>query len=400
MILLLMFMHILLQGAISAMETEIPLQPIYKPTNSQQLDDSTDQAALVTPIHIALNNKYTILSSIFNPLVLDLLSLEKSQEIVSLAGASTPPLNKKNVKDLYSINRFFQEAINKISVYTLDTIKKKITCNNLCLIERPESLQPYNYLNTIPLVLKKFIMKKAIKCIDYKYHIDLPQHANHTIRSVAINDTLDTAIFTAHSNSLFLWNLRDNSLITTFILDPTRISYMRFNQRGTDIVFVGRKDHRWAIYKLNLASKAISQIWQINRQYIGDIQYLISSNSDSQSDLLSIFTSSNTVDDRFGRLFNQNIIQIENNKARLIAQQPNCKVSQVSRNSEELLITKKYEAEIFNSKTVISKHQCPELYLCKRALKNSTQKNALAIIMKSESYKKLTDYEKQLVTQS
>jgi len=393
------------------METGIPLQPIYKPTNTQQQqrDDSTCQVTLVTPLCRMLDNKYTILSNLFDTLTSSLISLEKSQEIISLVGASTPLLKKQGVKTLYFINTFFEEAIKNVALHTLDIIKQKITCNNLCTIERPELQQPYTYLNTIPFVLKKFIMKKAMQGVNdsYKinlssYKINLPQNTNYYIESFDISDKQDYAICASkEKNILFLWNLKKGTLLRKFKPQLIKMNRVRFNPTGTEIAFVAYSNGIQGIYTLNIASQTVSKIFQPHTKMVGDIQYLTPSSPHIRGELLSVFTSSNNTHPNAAALWDQNIIQIEKNNAQIIAKQPHCKASTISsRNPEEPLMTKKYEAYLFNNRIVISKHQCPEWYLCRQALNNSTQENALAIIMQSQSYKKLTDYEKQLVTQS
>lgn len=94
---------------------------------------------------------------------------------------------------LYIQNSFFKSAIDELTKFADDNLKL-LTANNITTIENPTKQQPTPLLNELSLPIKKYVMNRALKKINYTYDIVLSGQHQDPIQAFDICELTDQAV--------------------------------------------------------------------------------------------------------------------------------------------------------------------------------------------------------------
>jgi hypothetical protein len=129
-------------------------------TTIQQTNTGLSEDQIIAQIDKAINEKYSL-----SKFLLDLfvsLSPEQMLDIIQIAQTHYPHITESAIKKLEDNNNFFRQSMDYFIEKASQNLKK-ITANNIKIIENPKNPQPTDALDKIPLSIRPYVMNEAVK---------------------------------------------------------------------------------------------------------------------------------------------------------------------------------------------------------------------------------------------
>lgn len=326
--------------------------------------------------------------------------LEKKdmESIVTIANTQCTKHEVANVPQLlnllYNQNSFFEKAVNYFTQLA-HTNAANVTYNNIDTIYNPESDQPVEQLNQLPLLIKKYIMSRVYDN-QATYTMDIP----HLTTIILCQICPKAHLLATYSKEkiLYLWDLQTGERLAAFSQekDPS-LTILQFNEDGSKLCTVGcgtsTKDHD---------EKSLITIWHPQQHRVA--HQMIHDNHvyhiDFINDILTVYSQNRQDFQKYLSLW-----QLDRIKPTKIG------ISQPLPWREESLCGikdphSKYSVDTINNKVSVTTKVCPALLLCTKAVENSFHSDAITPNVLTQKIKEahaynncLTDYEKEMVNQ-
>ncbi len=381
---------------IVAMEHE-PFVELQQPINNYTI-------AIVDLIDKEINKKYHSHTAypdyINNFLNKFQLTQENMLDIVNSANTAceddNTQLSKKLITALRKKNILFNETITYFMNFARQNLDD-VSYKTVQIIDDPQKKQPADQLNKIALPIKTYIMQTTRKeqCLEY----DIPLIHERTVCSFAIHSKTDTAASYSYDEVLHIWNLKTGKEKIKLKKYPP-IAFIQFNQDGSRIATISNytgQDQAETSYIRILNSQTAEQLYKIKQNnYVYHFNFMQDAHN-----MLAIFTlKENSKDSRQDRIM---YLWQLNDKNEYIQNGSSLPLPwRCERFAEFLSDTKKYGGFIdeSNGKILhITAKKGIAFHLCTNAIQNHNNMGSLEEINSSNPYKKLTEYEKQLVAQ-
>lgn len=276
-------------------------------------------------------------------------------------------LMKKNNSFLGAINYYYAHANKNI---------QEVTAHTLEAVSNYRNIQPIQELNKIPLVFKRYVMKKAYAQITCIYNIIFRGHTD-TIERIDTNMSSDLAASASKDGTFRLWKLSNGELLHIFPETSCR-GYVKFNTDGSQLAIA-------TAYKVNPLKIRIS----IRDTRSGELLYKMKQNGHFTH--LHFFPNSDKTN---------TIIIISRKNSQSIYELKKDSTLSLLENITEGITTQRsrisYGKEVENHTWVISKNS-QRLGLCKLAWHNKKSEKALNKIKETTPHTKLTGYEKDIL---
>jgi hypothetical protein len=355
----------------------------------QQQPINTINIQTVNTIDIEINGKYgsKLLPDALVALALtDKDKLDIVNRVNKYCKANNVELSKQLINTLYKNNVFFETAIDHFITFARQNIHE-VTY---------ETIDKIGQLNTIAPPIKEYVIKTTCKEMCTPYDITLAHNSN--VHLFAIHPKSGTVASCCNDNSLHIWNLKTGA-IEKEIKTPYTINILQFNQNGSLLGTVHtyktkNNDEKYCIKIRDTKTAAI--LYKI-KQY--DRVYHMSFMQKEPTQVVAVFAiqqnNKYARQDRLLRLYQLT----ENNTCTDIGSFPplpwRCE-QYVEFSSDK----KKYEGHIDEdncNNIQITTKQRTALHLCTQAIENHNNASSIHTIEQSQTYQRLTEYEKQLV---
>jgi hypothetical protein len=358
-------------------------------TNPTTSTKSSEETA--TEINTIINEKYYHSTSIGRFLSVLSLSNKDLINIMNIVGNHIANKNKNDIRTIMTIlkekNPFFAKAIELCIECASDDIKN-VTPNTLAIINDPLKKQPNTILNQIPQDIKTWVMNIAKQNIDYYYTIEL--NTAHTILAFALSP--DHAIVSSENNNIKIWSLNNQSVNNISTKYPVQRIEISPNGQYFFIIEAKKKGDRYKFYSserivsspdtISFTLPTIKNYTTIFAQYIKDhfINVYQQKNPDGQFQCELWNTQNKTL-----------IASV--NLEHYVGY--NATKSKKSGPHGTYYANHPYNTRHYETLSVI-KAQCPDYYLCHKAVKNASPKT-LHNIKSTNIYNTLTDIEKERI---
>ena len=293
---------------------------------------------------------------------------------------------------LYIKNSSFANAINYFMQFTHKNINS-VSCDTLDIVNDPETQQSIEQLNKLPLYIKKYMMKRVCNEVESTYEVAL-KHSD-IVELFCICPVTQLVVTHTLNRQLHLWDLKTGGYITT-LPEKDYIYTMHLNDNGTLLATVNH------YHKNNMSH---IKIWDTQSQKLLSIikenffVYHVDFTQETSNNILTVFAqASRTHKKKCLFLWSLN----DNAQPIFLGRTSQLQWKDELLTDEDAPYKKIYNTYFYGfdrSILYIAKKNCPELYLCKKAIKNCSYPDTLNNILNTKIYSQLTEYEKQMVSQ-
>lgn len=349
-----------------------------------QLSLITHQKSAIEAIDDAINEKYQPTNSFFDILISpslpekDILSL---LELVDKLCITTKTVFATIADNLYQKNNFFNKAINHCTQLACTNINN-VTVDTLDIVNNYQERQPTEQLNNLPLLIKKYVMSRVWNGIKTNYQLRF----KHPQRVYVYTLCPTRNILVAHciDKHLHLWNFNTGQKIDT-LAEEKYLGALSFNNDGSQLATAAYYNNNISLIKIwDITSKKIISTFT-QEDFVYHIEFL----KDTSQNTLVAFTETK------GNKKILNLYTFDSNTKPTFSGT----ISSAEQSIDNCDSYKNYEINVDEndrSIALLTKKNCPALYLCKRALNNGVQTDA-CFIYKSETFSQLTEFEQKII---
>jgi len=349
-----------------------------------QLSLLTDPKSIIGTLNNAINEKYNLNKSFLNLLITpslpekDMFSLLKFVDGYCI---NTKTLFTSIAHKLYKKNNFFTKTIDYFTECGCKNIQN-VTADTLDIINDSNAPQPIEQLNKLSLIIKQYIMSRAWNSIETSYTVEFKHPQPIYIYSICLAS--HKIIIHSTDKNLHLWDFNSGKKIDVFP-EKTYLSALSFNNDGSLFATSSYYDNDKSLIKIwqTASKKTISTFSQDH--FVYHLKFL----ENSSDNVLAMFLNNNN------EIF-LNVCTFDNNmKPVYVGTIPS---TEKSMNCNKYDSYKNYEVSFSDddrSILYLTKKTCPELYLCKQAMKNGIQTDA-SFIYKSKTHAQLTEFEEKI----
>lgn len=373
--------------------TNTSIQQTIKSTTSPTTTNapSLNEDKLITLINAAINKKYSANSTFSYIFTAPQLTEQDFFDIISIINKHSKTPSRELILKLTTKNTDCRQAIK----HFIDLASKNIdnvTINTLETILHSTLPQPTAELNKLPIIIKPMIMQDAYYNINHSCDIILTGHTDR-ITSFDICTITHQAATSSADKTLRLWNLKTGKLIHIFSGENNKADYITFSPDGSHLVTTRTRIHKDVTSDIKL--------WETN-----SAQKLDEININHTITTLSYGTN-NTFIARDITEYPPHIMifSINNNSINILS---HVKLDVDISINKDMFWNKLYKTQNPYNNTnrgstlTVTKLNCPSLYLCKQAVKNThyVSSETLDQLAQQPLFQELTEYEKNIITKS
>ena len=296
------------------------------------------------------------------------------------------------ITELRDKNKHFRQAIEYFITLAREDLDN-VTINTLELIDDSTELQSITQLNKLPAAIKKYVMNYAYRSIIHPYDIILTGHTK-AINFFDISAASHHAITSSKlENRLCLWDLTNGKLLysfpryadcLTFNLDGSKVAEATNNINGTNIS-VWQTTSPKSIVQAELGR----EIREIKYLFYGTNDVLFICNGNQYRPLFATIKFNNELN----KLELTSLTRFPINISFLDALSLFRTALPCAYRTRDPYLSKNADSDL-----TITKLNCPDLYLCQQAVKNSP--SSAHLIKNLPVFQKLTEFEQNMICKS
>jgi len=358
--------------------------------------NASETENLIDRIHQDINKRFAEFDKNRRNTVTRQQFLSELEPIIECVQQYSGQLTDNELEELSKKNALFYQAVD----YCGECIYNDMHSVDSSTLDNIDSLiRPHSIFNTLRVDILLYVSEKARQKIDHQYTMTL-QNAS-VISCFEVVHQLYLAATVSEDNVVKIWNLRKNACLDTFERNVAVKSIAFSNSGSCFATLEGSNIVLWNMGCKSVEKETItSESWLSSVSYLNRPQNFLHHSSVGYQDYVHSDTLSAT-GAYCGEEYGQLLWTIKGREVAFLGSQSLLcnRKSALIRWKKDKNMRMPEQISANDGKTlVVTMDQCPELYACEQAIKNTPEIESLKTIPQSKLYEQqLTEYEQALV---